>query len=176
MSSFQTFFQDLSQPEYVHVLINPLPVYGLAMGVFALLIAFTARSRRAQVVALLLIVVSTGSAWPVFIYGKKGYYRVHAMSDSVGQAWLDAHMHRAEKLIYIYYLTAAVGLIAIVAPIKWPKIASSLAAFTLILSIGLLCIGGYIAYAGGKIRHREFRNEPPPQDGMVEHHAVQADS
>jgi GDSL-like Lipase/Acylhydrolase family len=39
------------------------------------------------------------------------YYRVHAMSDNDGQAWLDAHMHRAEKLIYIYYLTAAVGLI-----------------------------------------------------------------
>jgi hypothetical protein len=23
-------------------------------------------------------------------------------------------------------------------------------------------MGGYIAYAGGKIRHREFRNVPPP--------------
>jgi hypothetical protein len=84
MSFFQTFLQDLSQPEYVHVLINPLPVYGLAMGVFALLIAFIARSRRAP--------------------------------------------------------------------------------------------SGRTPYAGGKIRHREFRNEPPPQDGMVEHHAVQADS
>jgi hypothetical protein len=176
MSFFQTFLQDLSQPEYVHVLINPLPVYGLGMGILALLIAFMARSRRAQVVALVLVVASAASAWPVFIYGKKGYQRVHAMSDNDGQAWLDAHMRRAEKLIYIYYLTAAVGLIAIVAPIKWPKIAPSLAAFTLILAIGLLFVGGYIAYAGGKIRHREFRNEPPPQDGMVEHHADQAQS
>jgi len=25
-----------------------------------------------------------------------------------------------------------------------------------------LGVGGYIAYAGGKIRHREFRNVPPP--------------
>jgi hypothetical protein len=25
-----------------------------------------------------------------------------------------------------------------------------------------LASGCYIAYAGGKIRHREFRNEPPP--------------
>jgi len=24
-------------------------------------------------------------------------------------------------------------------------------------------VGGYISYAGGRIRHREFRNEPPPQ-------------
>jgi hypothetical protein len=95
MSFFQTFLQDLSQPEYVHVLINPLPVYGLGMGILALLIAFMARSRRAQVVALVLVVASAASAWPVFIYGKKGYQRVHAMSDNDGQAWLDAHMRRA---------------------------------------------------------------------------------
>src|SRR5258708_18742187 len=79
------------------------------MGILALLIALVARSRRAQVVALVLIVVSAASAWPVFIYGKKGYQRVHAMSDNDGQAWLDAHMHPAENLIYIYYLAAAAG-------------------------------------------------------------------
>jgi hypothetical protein len=85
-----------------------------------------------------------------------------SFKDMIAKCW--AHMHRAEKLIYIYYLTAAVGLIAIVAPFRWPRIASPMAAFTLTLSIGLLCIGGYIAYAGGKIRHREFRNESPPKD------------
>jgi glucan phosphoethanolaminetransferase (alkaline phosphatase superfamily) len=164
VSFFATLFQDLSQPEYVHVLINPLPVYGLGIAVLALLIAFFVRSRRAQVVALLRIVVCAASAWPVFIYGKKAYQRVHAMSDTAGQTWLDAHRHRAESLIYIYYLTAVVGLIAILAPFKWPKIAPSLAAFTLVLAIGLLCVGGYIAYAGGKVRHREFRNESPPKD------------
>ena len=26
------FLKGLDQPEYIHVLINPLPVYGLAMG------------------------------------------------------------------------------------------------------------------------------------------------
>ena len=33
---------------------------------------------------------------------------------------------------------------------------------TLLLSIMSLAAGCYIAYAGGKIRHREFRTEPPP--------------
>jgi hypothetical protein len=49
-------------------------------------------------------------------------------------------MHPAEKWIYIYYLAAGVGLIAIVAPFRWPRIASAMAAFTLMLSIELLCI------------------------------------
>ena len=169
MSFVEILWQDLSQPEYVHVLINPLPVYGLGMGVLALFMAFIIRSRHAQILALLLIVIGAASAWPVFIYGKKGYQRVHAMSDNDGQAWLDVHMHRAEKFIYIYYATAAVGLIAVVATLKWPKIAPSMTVFTLVLALGLLCIGGYIAYAGGKVRHREFRNEPPPEERTVEH-------
>src|SRR5260370_41102141 len=109
MSLFEKRSEDLLQPEYVHVLINPLPVYGLAMGVLALLTAFIVRSRQAQVVALVLIIVSAASTWPVFIYGEKGYQRVHAMSDNDGQAWLDAHMRLAGRLIYVDYLTAACG-------------------------------------------------------------------
>jgi hypothetical protein len=33
---------------------------------------------------------------------------------------------------------------------------------TLLFSFAVLGIGGYIAHAGGKIRHREFRNGPAP--------------
>jgi len=32
----------------------------------------------------------------------------------------------------------------------------------ILLGLGTLGAGGYIAYAGGKVRHREFRNVPPP--------------
>ncbi len=42
--------RDLRQPEYIHVLINPLPVYGLAMGLLGLIVAFFLRSRPAQIV------------------------------------------------------------------------------------------------------------------------------
>jgi hypothetical protein len=32
-----------------------------------------------------------------------------------------------------------------------------------VLALVSLGAGGYIAHAGGKIRHREFRNVPPPK-------------
>ena len=38
-------------PEYVHVLLNPLPVYGLAIGVLALCAGLLARSRQLQLLA-----------------------------------------------------------------------------------------------------------------------------
>ena len=41
-----TLSQDLSQPEYIHVLINPFPVYGLAIAVIGLIIALIQRTGR----------------------------------------------------------------------------------------------------------------------------------
>jgi hypothetical protein len=34
---------------------------------------------------------------------------------------------------------------------------------TLILALVSLGVGGYIAYAGGRVRHKEFRFEAPPE-------------
>jgi len=165
----QGFFRGLQQPEYVHVLINPLPVYGLALGIIGLIIAFLFRSRPAQLIALSLIFIAAASAWPVAHYGHEAYDRVLSLADDDGQAWLDAHEDRADKLVGFFYALAALSLTAMIVPKKWPKSALPLTIATLILALISLGVGCYIAYAGGKIRHREFRNErPPPRKAHVE--------
>jgi len=153
----------LQQPEYVHVLINPLPVYGQACGLIALFIAICQRSRRATIVALAIVLLSTAAAWPVYMYGEKAYDGVLSMADADGQAWLAAHRARAENLIWLFYAVAALSAVALIAPIKWQRSSPPLAIAVLVLGVISLGAGGYIAYAGGKIRHREFRNEPPPK-------------
>ena len=150
------------QPEYVHVLLNPLPIYGLAIGWIGLLVGFFLRSRPAQIATLVLVLISAASAWPVYEFGQQGYDRVLSMSDDAGQAWLDEHQHRAEQLIYFFYALAALSVIAIIVPIKWPKASAPLVIGTILLGVIVLGMSGYIAYAGGKIRHKEFRTEPPP--------------
>jgi hypothetical protein len=157
-----TFLRDLRQPEYIHVLINPLPIYGLFLSWVGLIIALFLKSRRAQIATLALVLISSTSAWPVYEFGQQAYDRVLSIADSDGQAWLDEHQDRAEDLIYIFYALAASSAIAIVAPMKWPKSSVPLAVAAILLGAVTLGSGGYIAYAGGKIRHREFRNEPPP--------------
>jgi hypothetical protein len=160
---WQTLLRDLQQPEYVHVLINPLPVYGLALATIALIVALFLRSRSAQTLALVLILITAGSAWPVVEYGEKAFDRVLSMTDSDGEAWLKAHEDRADKFQYVFYALALVAAAAIVLPRKWPATAMPLAIITLILAFVSLGAGGYIAYAGGKIRHREFRTSKPPR-------------
>jgi hypothetical protein len=154
--------RDLQQPEYIHVLLNPLPVYGLLVGWVGLVIGLALRSRRAQIATLTLVLLSSISAWPVYEFGQQGYDRVLSMTDEAGEAWLDEHMHRAENLIWVFFALAALSAFAIAAPIKWPKSSMPLAVAVILLGVVTLGSGAYIAYAGGRVRHREFRNEPPP--------------
>jgi hypothetical protein len=156
------FLRGLRQPEYVHVLLNPLPVYGLLISWIALIIALISKSRRAHIVTLILVFITSISAWPVYEFGEQGYDRVLAMTDDDGHAWLDEHQDRGQRLIYLFYLVAALGAGAIIVPLRWPKSSVPLAIAVVLLGAITLGSGCYIAYAGGKIRHREFRNEPAP--------------
>jgi hypothetical protein len=164
----QTFLRDLQQPEYIHVLLNPLPVYGLAIGVIGLIVSLFLRSRHAQITALVLIFIAAASVWPVVHYGEEAYDRVLSMADSDGEAWLKAHKQRADKLEYIFYALALIAAAAILIPRKWPAAALPFTVATLIAALVSLGAGAYIGYAGGKIRHREFRTGPPPQAKTTE--------
>ena len=162
--------RDLRQPEYIHVLLNPLPVYGLLVGWLGVVIGLALRSRRAQIATLSLVLLSSISAWPVYEFGEQGYDRVLSMTDEAGEAWLDEHVHRAENLIWVFYALAALSAFAIAAPIKWPKSSMPLVVAVILLGAVTLGSGTYIAYAGGRVRHREFRNEtPPPKRSEHEH-------
>ncbi len=162
--------RDFRQPEYIHVLLNPLPVYGLAMGVIGLIVALVLRSRPAQIATLIIILICATSAWPVYEFGEQAKDRVLSMENETGDAWLEEHQDRAEDLIWLFYALAVLSAGALVAPFKWPRSASSLAIAVILLGITTLGAGGYIAYAGGKVRHREFRNVPPPQRKPGEAH------
>jgi len=115
------------------------------------------------------VLITSASAWPAYEFGEQAYDRVLSMADEDGKAWLDAHQDRAEDLIWIFYALAGLSAIAIAAPIKWPKSSTPLVIAVICLGAATLGAGGYIAYAGGKIRHREFRNEPPPPKRTNEH-------
>src|SRR5207253_9600871 len=93
LAMIETLSRQLQQPEYLHVLLNPLPVYGLAVAVFGLIAALYLGSRDGQITAFILIFATAISAWPVAHYGDAAEDRVVAMADEAGQAWLKAHAH-----------------------------------------------------------------------------------
>lgn len=157
------FLKALQQPEYVHTLLNPIPIYGLVVGVIALIMALLWRKVSAQKAALVIVFLTSLSVWPVMYFGDNAKERIIPMNaDPDGEAWLSAHEHRADSVVWVYYATAALSLAALVVPRFSPKARMPLVILTALLGCGALVAGSYIAYAGGRIRHREFRTEPPP--------------
>ena len=157
--------QHLNQPEYLHVFLHPLPIYGVALGAFALVLAMLLRSRPAQITALSLVFLCGLSAWPVAHFGEAAYDRVESMSDHDGYVWLDAHAQRATRGLPVFYGLAALAGVALLLPWSFPKSGFTLNLLTLVMAVIALGVGGWIALAGGQVRHKEFRygkpSEPP---------------
>jgi hypothetical protein len=161
----------LKKPEYIHVLLNHLPIYGTMLGALALAISLVLRSRAAQITALILTLVAGASSYPVFVTGQRAYKTIRGVSDDAGADWLDEHMDRAEKTIGVFYFLAALAIAGLLVPITWSKSAVPLAALTLVVAILCSGIAIYIAQPGGRIRHPEFRpSETPTPGSETDHH------
>ena len=136
-----SFFDALREPEYLHVLLNPVPVYGLATGALALAVALACRSRPAILIALGIVALTAASAWPVYGLGQQAYESVSTTVDPAGQDWLDAHKHRAESLIWTFYALAVLAAAGIGASFRWPKTLIPLAAAALVGALAVLGTG-----------------------------------
>ncbi|HUJ44471.1 MAG TPA: hypothetical protein VLW52_12785 [Opitutaceae bacterium] len=156
------FWGALRQPEYVHVLLHPLPIYGLVAGVFSLGVALVARSRGGEATALLVMLLTAASAWLVAHFGHAGYDRVYAMSNDAAQKWLNWHAYLAERIVWAYYVAAALSAAALAGLWKFPRLHRPALTLSIVAALVALGLGGFLSFVGGKIRHSEFRQGDPP--------------
>lgn len=157
-------FDLLRRPEYLHVVLNHLPIVGPFLGALALAIALVLRSRAAQITALALVLMAGASAYPVLRTGQLAYKAIRNQADDAGADFLDEHMDRAEKSIGAFYLMTLLAFGGLLIPLKWPASSFPLAAATLVVALACSVLAIYIAEPGGEVRHPEFRQqetEPP---------------
>ncbi len=160
----ESFFKALERPEYVHVLINHLPLTGLVAALLGLGCAWVLGNRAGIFVGLVLVSLFALSAWPVSEYGEAGFDRVLSMADDDGAAYLKHHRDLADRWVWLFYVTAGAGAAAVVAGWKWPKALRLFSVAVTLLALASLLAGAVIAECGGKVRHREFRTGPAPAD------------
>lgn len=159
--SWSAVLQHLQQPEYVHVLINPVPLYGMAMAVFGLAAGLIARSRASRIIGLLMVLAVSAVTWFAYRYGYRGFDRVYAMSGGDAQAWLDVHKHRAVVTSIVFTIAAVLAAVSLIGEIKPFRFSLGLTVLTLIAAIAATGAAAWISQAGGQVRHSEFRSGPP---------------
>jgi hypothetical protein len=157
MKELLMMMHHMSQPEYVHVLLNPMPLYGMAAGAFLLVWSRLRHSHEFPEGALLwiiLVAIITGLA---VYFGEQGYENVGAIADAHGNRWLAHHKERAETLMYIFYLAGFGALGSLWAQRRRPSWARHLVSLTLVLTILSIGAAAWISHAGGQVMHAEFR-------------------
>jgi hypothetical protein len=148
---------ELSSPVYQHLLINHVPIIGLGFAVLALVLALLVRNVVAQRIALVLVLLASGSAWAVNWTGNRAFDVMHEQTDDAGSDWLDKHVERAESAAPAFYGLAGLSLTALLVPLRWPRSGPVLGWIVLVLGLGCLGAAGWIAKAGGQVRHAELR-------------------
>lgn len=159
------------QPEYLHVLVNPVLTHALPVAAVGLLLALLVRNTGATKLALFLVLLTATAVWPAVHYGHQGYDRVKSMADDTGGDWLAVHRYRAEKAAPLFYVTALAALGALAAGWKWQKTFIPLSWLALAVALAACTAAFRVAYPAGKIRHREFRHGPPPAAEVQAAHA-----
>lgn len=152
----------LEDPAYRHVLLNHVPVTGLATAWIVLLIGLVTRERTMVFAGLSLVVVTAGSALLVIPAGNDAYPFVFGELDGDGQAWLDHHTHLADTWGIALYFTAGLAALAVTVGLWKPVWLVPSAAGVAVATLGSLIAVFAIADAGGKIKHPEFRLTYPP--------------
>lgn len=152
----------LGDPAYRHVLLNHVPVTGLAFAWFVLAWAVFDGHRATTFFALSLVAVASASVQPVMAAGDAAYPFVFDSVDGDGQRWLDHHAWLAERWGRLLLVNAGLALGAILLGVFRERAARAGAGVVLVTTLASLAAAAGIAEAGGKIRHAEFRLQDPP--------------
>lgn len=149
---------------HLHLLTNHIPIFVTGSGLIVMGIALWKRDHLARQIALLLVSIGNAGAVLTYWLGQQSYKAVRGLADESGQGWLDLHMERAEQVIWIYWL-AVIGSVAALLWCRRGKRFTALATCTAgALAAVTIALSSWIADAGGKIRHSEFRSmEPAPE-------------
>ena len=151
----------LKQPEYIHVIINVMPLVGMGLGTALLLAGLWLESDGMREAGLALVVLAGVITFPTVKFGQHAYDRIYEQIPLEAQQWLDVHMSRAERLQWIFYLTAALAVWALAGSRKRKPSAVRQVQATLVAAGLCAALAAWISHAGGQVRHSEFRLGPP---------------
>ncbi len=162
----------LTTPEHIHAVLNHLPLVGLLAAIPVLLVAAIVGNRATVIAGLLTMILFGSTMGLVMGSGEEAYERFEAgeiqpVLDEAGNEWMHIHEERAHtwsKLVYATTGLAVVGLGFVIWKKPWSRY---VAIAGIVLSVGCVAAMAYVAEAGGKIRHPEFREtvEKVPTDG-----------
>ena len=107
-------WQSLRDPEYAHLLLESLPLFGIGAGLIFLCASLAFRESKSRLLALLLICVSSGSVWPYVSLREKAQARIIAMHDPSYAPLIRDQTARRKSAAWAFYAMSLISGLAFV--------------------------------------------------------------
>ncbi|MEE9252681.1 MAG: hypothetical protein V3U74_04930 [Thermodesulfobacteriota bacterium] len=156
-------FDFLTTPEHIHLIISHIPIVGLAAAALVLIYSFILKDTEALFLGFILCAIFAGSMYFVMQTGEEAHDRfeelpLSAVIGAEGDEWMGEHHDRAESGSTVIYITGGLALLGILSVAAVQRFKFHVGVLTLILIMGSLGVSLWIANAGRKINHPEFRS------------------
>jgi len=130
-----TLWQSIRDPEYLHLLLEPLPLFGLGIGLVFLIMSFVFGEVKSRLLALGIICVSCASVWPYIDLRDKATPRILATRSPDFAPLIQEQTQRRKDWSWPYHamtLLSAAALLSSRSPKSRPLL------FAIVLYGGLL--------------------------------------
>ena len=104
----------LQDPEYLQLLLEPLPVFGLGLGLLFLVAGILMEQQKTRMLALAVIIGSAGSVHWQLKMRVATEPRVAATISSTFHPLIKQQTARRQASAWIYYTAAAAGMISLI--------------------------------------------------------------
>ena len=115
MRELHQLWDSLQDPEYLHLLLEPLPVFGLGLGMIFLIAGLIMNQSKVRMLALAVIILSAGSVHWYLKMRLATEPRVAATISTTFHPLIKEQTERRQTSAWIYYGVAVAGLIGLFA-------------------------------------------------------------
>lgn len=115
MRELSLLWSSLQDPEYLHLLLEPLPVFGLALGLIFLIAGMAMDLKQMRLLALVVMIASTGSVYWYLKMRVTTEPRVAATISTTFHPLIKEQTARRVASAWIYYVAAAACAVALFA-------------------------------------------------------------
>ena len=108
-----TLWQNVRDPEYLHLLLEPLPLFGLGLGLVFLIVSFVFGEVKSRMLALGVICLSCASVWPYIDLRDKATPRILATRSPEFAPLIQQQTQRRKDWSWPYYAMALLSVAAL---------------------------------------------------------------
>ncbi len=165
MIEFANLLEKLRDPQFLHLLLEPMLIYGVAIGIIGFVAAFLVRERKMQLAALILIIASALTIVPYTHFRKKADNEHMAQFAGTQKVLVEEHHTRLLEGQWIYFGIAGLAALTLLMGAHKGTPGLVMGGATAVAGVGVVLFSMWMQLKSESIANPELRYTSAEQSG-----------